>query len=163
MRNRIKPTHSIFIERPPLRKGGLSNSFGFTLIELMVVMAIIVVVTVVGMVSYTGASMKARDARRMADLEKVSLALEMYRADKKAYPADLTSGDFIGDDNYLKKWPDDPKKDDYKYIYVRGVGTSYKYTISAYVENVGSSNMAPVGECGQGSKSKTCNYKINNP
>lgn len=59
---------------------------GFTLIELLVVCAIIAVIATLVLLSYTEAQKKSRDSRRKADLELLSQAVEMYKADKGKYP-----------------------------------------------------------------------------
>ncbi len=45
---------------------------GFTLIELMVVMAIIAILTTAGLSAYTGYIKKARDAVRIADINAIN-------------------------------------------------------------------------------------------
>jgi prepilin-type N-terminal cleavage/methylation domain-containing protein len=45
---------------------------GFTLIELMVVMAIIAILATAGLSAYTGYIKKARDAVRMADINAIN-------------------------------------------------------------------------------------------
>jgi general secretion pathway protein G len=54
---------------------------GFTLIELLIVMSIIAMLAVLGSANYITSQKKARDSRRMADLEQVRAALEMSRTD----------------------------------------------------------------------------------
>jgi prepilin-type N-terminal cleavage/methylation domain-containing protein len=51
---------------------------GFTLIELLVVISIIGVLVAVAVASYTGAQIKARDARRRADMKAVQSTMEQY-------------------------------------------------------------------------------------
>ncbi len=51
---------------------------GFTLIELLVVIAIIAVLAAVVLVALGNARTRARDARRVSDLNNVALALEVY-------------------------------------------------------------------------------------
>jgi len=83
---------------------------GFTLIELLVVIAIIGILAAFAMVSLGGARMKARDARRLADVKEVQTALEMYYLDANAYPANVTSGGSIasGSTVYMAKVPSNP-------------------------------------------------------
>jgi len=62
---------------------------GFTLIEILVVIAIIGVLSAVGLASYRSANEKARNSRRQADVQQLRSALEMYKTDKDTYPATL--------------------------------------------------------------------------
>lgn len=50
----------------------------FTLIELLVVIAIIALISSVVLASLSSARAKARDARRVADLRNVQVAMELY-------------------------------------------------------------------------------------
>jgi prepilin-type N-terminal cleavage/methylation domain-containing protein len=60
---------------------------GFTLIELLVVISIIGVVSATVLLGLNIARVKARDARRISDLEQVRTALELYAADNNGnYP-----------------------------------------------------------------------------
>lgn len=65
---------------------GKHKKGGFTLIELLVVISIIGVLSTIAMTSLNGARMKARDARRLSDMEQIKTALELYYADHGAYP-----------------------------------------------------------------------------
>lgn len=61
-------------------------SKGFTLIELLVVIAIIGVLASTVLASVNSARIKARDARRKADLRQITTALELYYDTYGAYP-----------------------------------------------------------------------------
>ena len=105
---------------------------GFTLIELIVVVTIIAVLTVVGVVSYSGTNKKARDSRRMADLEKIRIALELYRQGTgSTYPSSINSLVPL----YLGSTLVGPKND--TYVYVKTTG--YTYTLTAGLEGIGTS------------------------
>lgn len=58
---------------------------GFTLIELMVVVAIIGILMAAGIIAFNGAQRNARDARRRADIDGMGKALEQYYAGNQYY------------------------------------------------------------------------------
>ena len=65
----------------------LNPSKGFTLIELLVVIAIIGVLASTVFASLNTARLKARNARRKADLSQLRLALELYYDSNGGYPS----------------------------------------------------------------------------
>jgi prepilin-type N-terminal cleavage/methylation domain-containing protein len=70
----------------------IKNKKGFTLIELLVVIAIIGILASVVLASLNSARKKGRDARRVADIKQLQLALEMYYdANSGSYPLVLSS------------------------------------------------------------------------
>jgi len=65
-------------------------SSGFTLIELMVSVAIIGLLMAAGLVSYQNASVSSRNNKRKADMEQLKAALVLYRTDNNKYPANAS-------------------------------------------------------------------------
>jgi len=66
--------------------------FGFTLVELLVVMAILGILTVVTLGNFQTSQIKARDAQRKHDLREIANALEAYFNDHSKYPDVGTNG-----------------------------------------------------------------------
>ena len=60
---------------------------GFTLVELMVVIAIIGVLAAIAVPMFTDSTDSAKAARVQADLRTVESALQLYYADNGSYPA----------------------------------------------------------------------------
>lgn len=52
------------------------KSSGFTLVELMIVVAIIAVLSVIGVTVFSGIQKDSRDARRRADIDAIASAME---------------------------------------------------------------------------------------
>lgn len=67
-------------------KQGLSAQAGFTLIELLVVITIIGLLSSIVMASLNSARVKARDAKRKAELRQIATALELYYDAYGKYP-----------------------------------------------------------------------------
>jgi general secretion pathway protein G len=78
---------------------------GFTLVELMIVMAIIMVLAVVAVPSYIAAMRAAREAALKEDLHVLRNAIDSYTADKQKAPQAL---DDLVQDGYLRSIPVDP-------------------------------------------------------
>ena len=72
---------------------------GFTLVELLVVIAIIAILSTLSVVALNSARAKARDARRLSDIKQIRTALEMYFDSNMAYP-DPTASTTIGTGSY---------------------------------------------------------------
>lgn len=68
------------------------NSRGITMIELLVVVAIIGVVSAIGYVTFDGQQKKARDSRRVADLKEIRSGLQLYFQKNGNYPGASGTG-----------------------------------------------------------------------
>ncbi|MBM3281589.1 MAG: prepilin-type N-terminal cleavage/methylation domain-containing protein [Candidatus Harrisonbacteria bacterium] len=100
------------------------KSFGFTLIEVLVVVFIIGLLSSVVLVGLGTFRARGRDARRAADLRSIQNALELYYQKEGMYPtatswSELTSI-LVGGGIGLSGVPNDPKK-----------GASYDYAVSS--------------------------------
>ena len=78
---------------------------GFTLIELMIVMALIVVLASIGLAMHANSQTRAREAVLKEDLFRLRDAIDQYYADRNMYPSSLES---LVSDKYLRAIPVDP-------------------------------------------------------
>lgn len=68
-------------------KGQISKK-GFTLLELLVVVSIMVILLTIGLSSYSTAQKKGRDAKRKSDIREIQAAMEQYfSVCSNAYPS----------------------------------------------------------------------------
>jgi prepilin-type N-terminal cleavage/methylation domain-containing protein len=127
---------------------------GFTLIELIVSITIIAVMTVLAIINFVDINKKARDSKRMADLEKIRVALELSRQLGTTYPA--TMGGLIP--TYLQSNLSGPKGDVYDYSQLN---SGFAYTLDASLEGVGNTTgNYTTSSCGT---NFVCNYRVTNP
>ena len=90
---------------PSIATGRARSSRGFTLIELMVVMTIIVTLATIAMVQYRQSVQLARESVLKDDLFKMRDAIDQYYADKTQYPSTI---DDLVSAGYLRSLPKDP-------------------------------------------------------
>lgn len=95
---------------------------GFTLIELLVVIAIIGMLSAVVISSVSGARAKGFDARRLADIKQIQLALDLYNEYNGKYPSSLSDSSFVNS-GYIPRVPKDPTTGN-PYMYAGLVGTA---------------------------------------
>jgi len=86
-------------------RGIRKQDAGFTLVELMIVMAIIGVLAVMAVPSYISALKHAREAVLKEDLHVLRAAIDSYTMDKQKAPQAL---DDLVQEGYLKVIPEDP-------------------------------------------------------
>jgi type IV pilus assembly protein PilE len=76
--------------RPTQRTVAPDAARGFTLIELMIVLAVIAVLSMIALPSFTDYVRKSRRSDAFAALTQIQQAQERWRANKPSYNADLT-------------------------------------------------------------------------
>ena len=126
------------------------NQPAFTLIELLVVIAIIGILTALAVVSLQNSRRSARDAKRIADVKQIQIALELYYQDNNTYPATLNSGETLSSNSvtYMETIPYPPNTIDgdcstSSYIYSTSNNNTYYNINFCLSNNVGS---LPSGE-----------------
>jgi prepilin-type N-terminal cleavage/methylation domain-containing protein len=115
-----------------------SNARGFTLIELLVVIAIIGILASIVLASLNSARLKGRDARRLADVDAIKKAVELYYSDHNAYPPTLSTANLVTP-GYISVVPTDPSTGA-AYLYAGlGGATCTSYHLGATLENTSNS------------------------
>lgn len=105
------------------------HSFGFTLLELLVVISIIGILVAIGSASYSTVQKKGRDARRKEDLKAIQNALEQSYSVDSAYPGGTYPN---GISTYMSTAvPTDPKNAS---AYCASTYSTTSYTICADLE-----------------------------
>jgi general secretion pathway protein G len=88
-----------------MRHGWHGRNKGFTLIELMIVMAIIVILAGIATALYTNSLQRSKEAVLKSDLFRMRDAIDQYYADKNRYPPSLED---LVTEKYLRAIPVDP-------------------------------------------------------
>ena len=81
------------------------NTRGFTMIELLIVMTVIVVLASMGMVGYRNSVRRSQEAVLKENLFRMRDALDQYYADKNKWPGDLSE---LVSEGYIREIPEDP-------------------------------------------------------
>lgn len=74
----------------------IGNVKGFSLLELLVAMAIIGLLAAIAIPQFSSYRARAVDSQMKSDLKNAALAMESYFADKKSYPTSLTAISNVG-------------------------------------------------------------------
>lgn len=162
----------------------------FTLVELLVVMAIIGVLVTLVAASFRSAQLRGRDAQRKSDLRNTMNSLELFFSDYGRYPASDGNGGIAGcpydpttgmgqpcswglesftdgKTTYFKVLPQDPATNQTYYYRVIDSPTNQKVQLFARLENskdpdcIDGNCVNPTTYlCGT---SATCNFSITSP
>lgn len=139
---------------------------GFTLIEILMVVAIIALLVVLTIGVYLRQLAKGYDARRKTDMAQIKVALEEYEKDHNCYPTAFScTGD--GEDvlkPYIPDVPCDPRtKTDYVYHPSTDTGCPSWYWMFTSLENSSDSIIDDLG-CRYGcGPSSTYSYYVSSP
>lgn len=161
---------------------------GFTLIELMLVIALIMILSIVGVTSFTLATVKSKDTQRKGEINQIVRALESFNQDIGRYPLSDTNNAILcyvkengvvsnpvcdanklyaridGETTSYMTIPTDPDPNQ-KYVYVSSDGSSFD--LYAALENTSDKDLLTL-ESGQpdldpwgvSCGSEKCNYKV---
>ena len=84
---------------------GLRREGGFTLVELLVVIAMITILAAMAVVQYRNSVQRTQEATLKTNLFRMRDAIDQYYADKGKYPSSL---DNLVSEQYLRRIPLDP-------------------------------------------------------
>jgi general secretion pathway protein G len=88
-----------------LRRARVIVAAGFTIIELLIVMTLIIILASVGMAQYRGAVTRAEEAALKENLFRMRDAMDQFYADKNKWPTDLAE---LVSEGYIREVPTDP-------------------------------------------------------
>lgn len=82
-----------------------SSAAGFTMIEILIVMSLIVILAAVGMTQYKNSITRAEEATLKENLFRMRDAMDQFYADKNKWPSDLSE---LVSEGYIREVPIDP-------------------------------------------------------
>lgn len=123
------------------------KSAGFTLMEILIVIAILLLIIFLILINLKTQLLRANDTKRKADLLKIQKAFEEIYNDKQCYPASTIISTCNGDElsPYVKYVPCDPKTHA-PYLYVIGTPSACSgYHLCAKLEDTHDPDIARIG------------------
>lgn len=127
----------------------LRNNKGFTLVEIMIVVAIIILLAAIAIPNLLRARLNANEAAAIASCRTLSSALESYRAAQTppAYPAEL---DDLSEATppYIDATLGSGSKQGYDFAYVQDSDNEYSITATPVTQDVTGSRTFFVDESG---------------
>jgi len=123
-----------------------SSVLGFTLVEMLVVVALLSILSTASVVGYKAQLDKTHDTRKKSDFSKIRVALEDYYNDNNCYPNSLPECNQPLD-QYLSQTPCDPANRPYEYITDES-GCSQSYYLFTTLKNSSDPQIADAGCAG---------------
>ena len=105
LRSRLRRTLSATAARRSGERGERSAQAGWTLVELLIVISIVMILAAMSLTSYRNSVQLAKEAALASDLFMMREAIDQYYADKGKYPEALQN---LVSDNYIRAVPKDP-------------------------------------------------------
>ena len=121
------------------------SSKGFTLVELLIVIAILGALSSIGVFRFVGAQKSALDARRKAELKEYQTAIEVYASNNNTvYPIHNGKPSVLCTNGTLSPsdCPDDPKTGTTGFDYMYGSATGSAYILYAKMERSASPTLS---------------------
>jgi general secretion pathway protein G len=88
-----------------IKAARLRRRDGFTIIELLVVMTLVIILASISMVQYRNSQTRAQEAVLKANLVGMRDAMDQFYADKNKWPSDLAE---LVSEGYIREVPTDP-------------------------------------------------------
>ena len=67
----------------------MRKAYGFTVVELLIVIIVIAILAAIAITTYSGIQRRSRDVARQSDVTTIQKALELYRMDNGRFPAEV--------------------------------------------------------------------------
>lgn len=121
---------------------------GFTILELLVVVAIIGIISALGLALLSDTRARSRDARRLSDIHEIEKALHLYYSDHSSFPISVIATTIDGSvtdglsqtleaGGYISDTPSDPRTGTYDYTYeTNDVGTDFTLSFCLETDTV---------------------------
>jgi prepilin-type N-terminal cleavage/methylation domain-containing protein len=119
---------------------------GFTILELLIVVAIIGILTAATLVLLSDTRARGRDAKRLSDMREIEKALNLYYSSNQNFPTSVSTTTLSGEDavsttlenaGHISHLPPDPHHPILSYQYVTDAsGTEFTLTFCLETDTI---------------------------